>query len=467
VSDLHDVYGREFESRYTNYEKKASGGDIKVWKQVKARDLWRKMLTMLFETGHPWITFKDPSNIRSPQDHVGVIHSSNLCTEITLNTSNEEIAVCNLGSLNFARFVTDGRFDAERVAYVVPIAMRMLDNVIDVNFYPTEDARRSNLRHRPVGLGIRGFQDALYNLDIAFDSEAMLAFADESMEIVSYFAYLASSKLAQERGSYKTYKKSKWDRGILPQDTIALLEKERGEEIPTPRVERFDWSRVRDSIKEHGMRNSNCLAIAPTATTANIVGCFPTIEPIYSNLYVKSNQAGDFIVINEYLVDDLKKLELWDDGMLSKIKYYNGTIQQISDIPKELKEKYKEVFDIDPHWLIKAAAYRGRWIDQSQSLNIFFKGTSGKALDEIYNYAWEMGLKTTYYLRSMAASQVEKSTVNAAEFGSTHTREEILTTEIPVVQNENSTGDHLIKSSIMATHYHREPDGETCESCEA
>lgn len=415
VPDLHDLYGKRFEDRYAEYEAMAREGKIRLCKTIKARDLWRKMLTMLFETGHPWVTFKDPSNIRSPQDHVGVVHSSNLCTEITLNNNAEETAVCNLGSVNLAKFVHDGKFDYEMCARVVPVAMRMLDNVIDVNYYPTEDTKRSNMRHRPVGLGIRGVQDALYKLGVNFDSEAAVAFADESMEAIAYHAILASSGLARERGTYQTYQGSKWDRGILPQDTIALLQGERGIPIDVARHERLDWAKVRASIREHGMRNSNTMAIAPTATTANIVGCFPTVEPIYQNLYVKSNMAGDFVVVNDFLIEDLKAERLWSRDMLDKLKYHEGSVQDIAEIPARLKEKYRTVFEIDPQWAIKAAAYRGRWIDQSQSLNIFYKGTSGKALSEIYFYAWKMGLKTTYYLRTLAATHVEKSTVDTVK----------------------------------------------------
>ncbi len=420
--DLHHIYGKKFDEKYVKYEQLAAEGKITLFKKIKARDLWKKMLAMLFETGHPWITFKDPSNVRSPQDHVGVVHNSNLCTEITLNNSEDETAVCNLGSLNFAKFVKDGKYDVALVQEVVPIAMRMLDNVIDINFYPTEDTRRSNFRHRPVGLGIRGFQDALYMMGIDFDSEGCVEFADYSMEAVAYYAILASTELAKERGAYQTYRGSKWDRGILPLDTLDLLEQERGEKIDVARTARMDWNVVRAAIKEHGMRNSNCLAVAPTATTANIVGCLPTIEPIYKNLYVKSNQAGDFIVINPYLVDDLKKLNLWDYEMLGKIKYHDGSIANIQEIPAHIRAKHKEVFEINPRWLIKSAAYRGKWIDQSQSLNIYFHGTSGRELSEVYMYAWELGLKTTYYLRTLGASQVEKSTVDTAKFGSTHLR---------------------------------------------
>ena len=386
---------------------------------MRAADLWRKHLTMLFETGHPWITWKDPSNIRSPQDHVGVVHSSNLCTEITLNSSAEETAVCNLGSINMAQFVSGGKFDRDLVARVVPVAMRMLDNVIDVNFYPTEKTRNSNMRHRPVGLGLRGLQDALYKIGLNFDSEEAVRFSDESMEAISYHAILSSALLAKERGTYETYKGSKWDRGILPQDTLNLLEAERGLRIDVPRHETLDWRLVREAVRKFGMRNSNTMANAPTATTANIAGCYPTIEPIYKNLYVKSNMAGDFMVVNDYLVEDLKRLGLWSEDMLEKIKYHDGSVQHIEEIPQALRKRYKEVFEIEPQWLIKAAAYRGRWIDQSQSLNIFYSGTSGKVLSEIYQYAWALGLKTTYYLRSMGASRIEKSTINLAKFGGT------------------------------------------------
>ncbi len=424
--DLHHIYGKRFESRYAMYEKMADEGKIKLFKRMKAQDLWKKMIIMLFETGHPWLTWKDPSNVRSPQDHVGVIHNSNLCTEITLNTSENETAVCNLGSLNFAKFVSNGQYNIPLVEETVRIAMRMLDNTIDINYYPTEDSKRSNFRHRPVGLGIRGFQDALYLLGIQFDSQECVEFSDFSMEVVSYYAILASSELAKERGAYETYRGSKWDRGLLPQDTLDLLEKERGLEIPVARGGKLDWTPVRQSIAEYGMRNSNCLAIAPTASTANIVGCVPTIEPIYKNIYVKSNQAGDFIVINPYLVDELKQLNLWDFEMLGKIKYHDGSIAAIQEIPQHVRNKYKEVFEIDARWLIQSAAYRGKWIDQSQSLNIYFRGTSGRELSEIYMYAWQLGLKTTYYLRTLAVSQVEKSTVSTSEFGSTHHRKDVI-----------------------------------------
>lgn len=473
VPDLHDLYGAAFEAKYEEYERLADEGKIKLFKRIPASDLWRKMIGMLFETGHPWITWKDPSNIRSPQDHVGVVHNSNLCTEITLNTSENETAVCNLGSLNFAKFVTPDengvmRFDRELVANVVTTSMRMLDNVIDINFYPTEDAKRSNMRHRPVGLGLRGLHDALYLLGIDFDSQEAVEFSDESMEIVSYYAILGSSMLAKERGAYETYKGSKWDRGLLPQDTVDLLEQERGEEIPLVRSGKLDWTPVREHVKEHGMRNSNTMAIAPTATTANIVGCIPTTEPIYKNLYVKSNQAGDFIVVNKYLVEDLKKLDLWNEDMLTKIKLADGSVQNIPQIPAEIRAKYKEVFEIDARWLIEAAARRSKWIDQSQSLNIFFNGTSGRELSDIYFYAWKLGLKTTYYLRSLGASQVEKATVNAATHGSTHTRSaSVVTAAAAAVVVE--TQAPAAPDAEMAAKLARVKAGEevgVCESCE-
>jgi ribonucleoside-diphosphate reductase alpha chain len=419
VPDLHDLYGKKFEEAYIAYEKLGESGRMPMFKRVRAADLWKKHLTMLFESGHPWITWKDPSNVRSPQDHVGVVHSSNLCTEITLNTSANETAVCNLGSINLAKFVENGVFNREQVARVIPVAMRMLDNVIDINFYPTEDAKRSNMRHRPVGLGLRGLQDALYKLNLNFDSDEAVRFSDESMEAIAYHTILSSALLAKERGTYETYKGSKWDRGIFPQDTLNLLEQERGMKIDVPRHETLNWQLVREAVRMWGMRNSNTMANAPTASTANIAGCYPTIEPIYKNLYVKSNMAGDFMVVNEFLVEDLKKLGLWGADMLEKIKYYDGSIQDITEIPEALRRKYKEAFEIDSAWLIKAAAHRGRWIDQSQSLNIFYSGTSGKVLSDIYRYAWSLGLKTTYYLRTLGASRVEKSTVNLAKFGGT------------------------------------------------
>ncbi|MEK7613980.1 MAG: ribonucleoside-diphosphate reductase subunit alpha [Patescibacteria group bacterium] len=475
VPDLHHLYGKRFEEAYERYEKMADEGKIKLAKKIPAQELWKKMLGMLFETGHPWITFKDPSNIRSPQDHVGVVHNSNLCTEITLNTSKEETAVCNLGSVNFARHVVNGVFDKERVKETVMVAMRMLDNVIDINFYPTDEAKFSNLKHRPVGLGVMGFQDALYLLDIDFASERCVAFADMSMEVVSYYAILASVSLAKERGAYQTFKDSKWDRGLLPIDTIALLEQERGEVIEVSRETTMDWGVVREAIKQYGMRNSNCMAIAPTATISNIVGSVPAIEPIYKNIFVESNISGDFTMVNPYLVRDLKKIGLWNDAMLNELKYRDGSIAQIAGIPEAIKNKYKEVFEVDMRWLVRAAAYRGKWIDQSQSLNIFFNGSSGKELSEIYFYGWRLGLKTTYYLRSLAATQVEKSTVSTQEFGSTHKRSHaegpvaVAPTEAPVTPQSHSVP---LQSAIPVAplpkreiKLHRSPE-VTCESCQ-
>lgn len=415
VPDLHHLYGKNFEKRYEYYERLAEQGKIRLHSKIRAKDLWKRMIMMLFETGHPWMTFKDPCNLRSPQDHVGVVHSSNLCTEITLNTSFDETAVCNLGSINFTKHITNGQFDVEKVKETVEVAMRMLDNVVDINFYPTTEARNSNLKHRPVGLGIMGFQDALYLMDIAFDSAEAVEFADYSMEVVSYHAILTSSLLAKERGTYQSYRGSKWDRGIFPVDTLDILEEERGQKIDVDRKARLDWTPVRESVKEYGMRNSNTMACAPTATIANISGSYPTIEPIYKNAYVKSNMSGEFTVINHYLIEDLKKLGLWNETMMEKIKAHDGNISNISAIPAEVRNKYKEVFDIEPEWLIRTAAHRGKWIDQSQSLNLFIKGTSGKKIADAYMLAWQMGLKTTYYLRSLGASAIEKSTLDLAK----------------------------------------------------
>lgn len=410
VPDLHHIYGSAFERKYHEYEKMTHNGQITHFKTLRAKDLWRKILSMLFETGHPWITFKDPCNVRSPQDHVGVIHNSNLCTEITLNTSAEETAVCNLGSVNLARHMKDGKLDHTMLAETVKTGMRMLDNVIDINFYPTKEAETSNMRHRPVGLGIMGLADALYMLDIDFDSEEAVKYNDEMMEAISYYAILGSSELARERGAYSSFPGSKWDRGLLPLDTLSLLDVERGEKIDVNRTSTLDWTPVRTCIKQHGMRNSNCMAIAPTATISNIVGVYPCIEPIYKNLYVKSNLSGEFTVINDYLVADLQKLGLWDAQMVAEVKFHDGSIQKIERIPQRIRDKYKEVFEISPEWVIKAAAVRGKWIDQSQSVNIFIKGASGKVLGDTYMMAWKKGLKTTYYLRTLGATAIEKST---------------------------------------------------------
>lgn len=423
VPELHHLFGDAFRKKYEEYEQSARDGKIRKFKVVSAAKLWRRMLSSLFETGHPWITFKDPCNVRSPQDHVGVVHSSNLCTEITLNTSAEETAVCNLGSVNLERHVIDGRLDEDLLAQTVHTAIRMLDNVVDINFYPTVEAKTSNLRHRPIGLGVMGFQDALFKLDLPFESQGALDFSSLSMELVSYHAILASSKLAKERGTYESYRGSKWDRGIFPLDTLDVLEKERGMKVDISRRASMDWTPVREHVKKHGMRNSNTMAIAPTATISNVSGCFPSVEPIYKNLYVKANISGEFTVVNAYLVEDLKKLGLWDQEMLDQLKYYDGSVQIIGRVPEPLKAKYKEAFEIQPEFMIRMAAERGKWIDQSQSLNVFLKGTSGKQLSDVYMLAWRMGLKTTYYLRTLAASQIEKSTLDASKFGFTQKRE--------------------------------------------
>lgn len=412
VPDLHDLYGATFEARYRAYEAKAQSGSIALSRTLPAVDLWRRMLTMLFETGHPWITFKDPSNVRSPQDHAGVVHSSNLCTEILLNTTADETAVCNLGSINLPAHLTDGRLDLERLQTTVQTAMRMLDNVIDLTYYPTDEARAANMKHRPVGLGIMGFQDALYALGVSYASQEAVEFADRSMEAVAYYATLASAELARERGTYGSYAGSKWERGLLPIDTIGLLEASRGLPVEMDRSTTMEWEVVRAAICAHGMRNSNVMAIAPTATISNIVGTSQSIEPAYKNLYVKSNMSGDFTQINIALVNDLKRVGLWDDAMLDDLKYYDGSLVEIERIPEEIKERYLTAFEVAPEWLIAAASRRQKWIDMSQSLNLYMVQPSGKRLSEMYFAAWRAGLKTTYYLRTLAATQVEKSTLD-------------------------------------------------------
>ena len=443
VPDLHHLYGKAFEERYLEYEEQARTGKIEINKTVEAVALWRKMLTMLFETGHPWITFKDPCNVRSPQDHVGVVHSSNLCTEITLNTSAEETAVCNLGSINLARHFNDGTVNSELLARTVKTAIRMLDNVIDINFYPTPESRHSNLQHRPIGLGVMGFQDTLFELGVPFESDDALALADETQEIISYNAILASSELAKERGAYGSFKGSKWDRDIFPQDTLDLLESERGLPIETPRSSKLDWQPVREHVAQYGMRNSNTMAVAPTATISNISGCFPCIEPIYKNIYVKANISGEFTVVNHYLVRDLKKLDLWGQEMLDQLKYYDGNLSQISGVPDSLKNRYKEAFQVDPLFAIELTARRGKWIDQSQSHNVFMQGASGKLLSEVYRKAWRSGLKTTYYLRTLAATQIEKSTLDASRYGYTQNRDYTPMAAAPAnVAGSGTTGDN-------------------------
>jgi ribonucleoside-diphosphate reductase alpha chain len=415
VPDLHDKYGKAFERAYLDYEQKAARGELKLHKRIPAAQLWRKMLTMLFETGHPWITFKDPCNIRSPQSHAGVVHSSNLCTEITLNTSDTEIAVCNLGSINLVAHVRDGRLDHEKLRQTVATAMRMLDNVIDINYYAVNKARNSNLKHRPVGLGIMAFQDCLQEMRIPYASQEAVQFADRSMEALCYYAYLASTELAEERGRYSTFDGSLWSRGILPQDSLALLAEERGGNVEVDMSSSMDWAALRDRIKSHGMRNSNCVAIAPTATIANIVGVSASIEPTFQNLFVKSNLSGEFTVTNEYLVADLKKLNMWDEVMISDLKYFDGSLARIDRVPLEVRNLYATAFEIDPVWLVEAASRRQKWIDQAQSLNIYMAGASGKKLDEVYKLAWKRGLKTTYYLRTLGATSAEKSTVRSGQ----------------------------------------------------
>ena len=443
--DLHETFGADFEKRYAAYEARAKKGEI-FGKEIPALELWKKMLGMIFETGHPWITFKDPCNVRSPQDHVGVIHSSNLCTEITLNTSAEETAVCNLGSVVLdSHLKADGSIDHAMLRETVTVAVRALDNVIDINFYPTKAAEVSNLRHRPVGMGVMGLQDCLYRRDISFASDAAVEFNDEIMEAVAYYAYDTSADLAAERGTYSTYKGSKWDRGLLPQDTVDLLEQERGEPIEVKRGGRMDWAPVRAKIAKSGMRNSNVLAIAPTATISNIVGSSPCIEPTYKNLFVKSNLSGEFTELNGYLVRDLKKLGLWTQEMMQQVKYFDGELQDIPEIPQAIKDKYLTAFTIENKWLIDAAARRQKWIDQAQSLNLFLPTPDLKMLSHMYQYAWRTGLKTTYYLRTLGASNIEKATVEKA----------------PKAEKKEYTAEEKNACSIEAMR-----NGGTCEACQ-
>jgi ribonucleoside-diphosphate reductase alpha chain len=413
VPDLHDLFGADFERAYVAYEAKATRGEIKPSRTVEASDLWRKMLTMLFETGHPWITFKDACNVRSPQQHAGVVHSSNLCTEITLNTSDTETAVCNLGSVNLRQHLKDGKLDHDKLKRTIATAMRMLDNVIDINYYAVKKARDSNMRHRPVGLGVMAFQDSLYALRIPYASDAAVQFADESMEAISYYAYWASTELARERGQYSSFKGSLWDKGILPPDTLDMLAQARGGYVEVDRSSTLDWDALRKKIAADGMRNSNCVAIAPTATISNIIGVDASIEPCFGNLSVKSNLSGEFTVINSYLVRDLKALGLWDDVMVMDLKHFDGSLSPIDRVPQEIKQLYATAFEVETRWLVEAAARRQKWIDQAQSLNIYMAGASGKKLDETYKLAWLRGLKTTYYLRTMSATHAEKSTVTA------------------------------------------------------
>ena len=457
VSDLHDLYGKAFEDKYVEYEKKAEQGEI--WgKNMPAIDLWKQMLKMLFETGHPWITFKDTCNVRSPQDHAGVIHSSNLCTEITLNTGADETAVCNLGSVVLdSHLKADGSIDHDKLRDTIRIALRALDNVIDVNFYPTDAAKTSNMRHRPIGMGVMGLQNALFTKNISFASEEAVEFNDEFMEAICYYAYEASSDLANERGTYSTYRGSKWDRGILPQDSIELLENERGEQVDVPKAGKMDWQVVREKIAKHGMRNSNVIAIAPTATISNIMGSSPCIEPTYKNLFVKSNLSGDFMVLNRFLVEDLKKEGLWDREMSDQLKYFDGELSSIDSIPDKIKQKYLTAFDISFEFVIAAAARRQKWIDQSQSVNLFLGTPDLKSLSHMYRAAWRQGLKTTYYLRTLGASNIEKATVSLNQGQ-----------EKPLgnVANEPSAKKEYTEAEKKACSIQAMLDGEECEACQ-
>jgi ribonucleoside-diphosphate reductase alpha chain len=465
--DLHDKVGQEFEKAYVGYESKVASGELKLFKKMPALTLWRKMLSMLFETGHPWITFKDPCNIRSPQQHVGVVHSSNLCTEITLNTNESEIAVCNLGSVNLVAHMkpaAGGGFelDHDKIKRTVRIAMRMLDNVIDINYYAVEKARNSNARHRPVGMGIMGFQDCLQMMRVPYASQAAIEFADTSMEAVCYHAYWASSLLAEERGRYQSYEGSLWSRGILPQDTLKMLRDERGGHVEVDESSTLDWDTLRARIKEHGMRNSNCIAIAPTATISNIIGVSACIEPTFQNLYVKSNLSGEFTVVNDYLVRDLKKLGLWDEVMVADLKYFDGSLSRIDRVPSELRELYATAFEVEPSWLVECASRRQKWIDQAQSLNIYMSGASGKKLDDTYKLAWKRGLKTTYYLRTLGATSAEKSTgrggeLNAVTAGGQSTASAVAAA--PVLPEPEVLG-------AVCTMRPGDPGFEECEACQ-
>jgi ribonucleoside-diphosphate reductase alpha chain len=456
--DLHELYGKAFEKRYHEYEAMAERGEI-FGKKLPALELWKSMLRMIFETGHPWMTFKDPCNIRSPQDHAGVIHSSNLCTEITLNTSDDETAVCNLGSVILDNHLTaTGGIDHEKLRETIRIAVRALDNVIDLNFYPTEAARRSNQRHRPIGLGIMGLQNALQAKGIAFDSDAAVEFNDEFMEAIAYYAYEASSDLAAELGTYSSYKGSKWDRGLLPQDTLDLLEAERGVQLEVPRGGKMDWTHVREKIARNGMRNSNVLAIAPTATISNIMGTSPCIEPTYKNLFVKSNLSGDFVVLNGHLVRELKAQGLWNDEMSDQLKYFDGELAAIETIPESIKARYKTAFAIDYKWVVEAAARRQKWIDQSQSVNLFLPTADIKTLSHMYRYAWRTGLKTTYYLRTMGASNIEKATVSVKKEIRGHIgREEIA---------NDAKAKAFSEAERKACSIEAMMNGEECEACQ-
>jgi ribonucleoside-diphosphate reductase alpha chain len=465
VADLHDLYGKKFEEAYLRYEKLAEEGKIHGQK-VEALELWKKMLSMLFETGHPWITFKDACNLRSPQDHCGVIHSSNLCTEITLNTSNDETAVCNLGSVILeTHLLPDGSIDHDKLRETIRTAVRALDNVIDINFYPTKAAETSNRRHRPIGLGVMGLAHALYLRGHAFASPEAVEFNDEAMEAIAYYAYEASSDLAAERGTYSSYKGSKWDRGLLPQDTLDLLEQERGVPVEVPRGGKMNWEPLRAKIAKQGMRNSNVLAIAPTATISNITATSPCIEPTYKNLFVKSNLSGEFIVLNPFLVKDLKARGLWDQDMIDNLKYYDGELKDIERIPADLKARYLTAFDIDAKWIVDAAARRQKWIDQSQSVNLWIKTPDLKTLSHMYRHAWHSGLKTTYYLRSLGASNIEKATVavkkemRGAVGGAG-------VTDSAVAEAASATKKVYTAAEKLACSIEAMRNGEACEACQ-
>tara|TARA_B100000767_G_scaffold164716_1_gene154361 strand:- start:6 stop:1838 length:1833 start_codon:yes stop_codon:yes gene_type:complete len=453
--DLHDLTGLAFEKRYEEYEALAAEGKMDQHKTIPAKDLWRKMLTMLFETGHPWITFKDACNLRSPQQHVGVIHSSNLCTEITLNTSNDEIAVCNLGSVNLPQHMKDGVLDQEKVKQTVTTALRMLDNVIDINYYSVDTAKNSNLKHRPVGMGLMGFQDALYMQDTPYCSDAAIEFADRSMEIISYYAIAASSDLAKERGTYPSYDGSLWSQGVFPKDSIEILEKNRGSEyLKVDRSETLDWDQLRAKVKKDGMRNSNVMAIAPTATISNITGVTQSIEPTYQNLYVKSNLSGEFTIVNPYLVKKLKALSLWDDVMINDLKYFEGSLTEISRIPEDIKTLFSTAFEVEPQYIVEAASRRQKWIDQAQSLNLYIGNANGKKLDLTYRMAWYSGLKTTYYLRSIAATTTEKSTINQGTLNAVSAQAEAA----PEVPHELGTPAPVPEACSL--------DDPDCEACQ-
>ena len=460
VVDLHDLTGNAFEQRYREYERMTDSGEITLFKRMAAKDLWRKMLSMLYETGHPWITFKDAANLRSPQQHVGVVHSSNLCTEITLNTSNDEIAVCNLGSVNLARHVSAQGLDHDKLERTIGTAVRMLNNVIDINYYSVPPARASNLKHRPVGLGIMGFQDALYIQRMAYGSTEAVEFADRSMEAVSFFAIKASSELARERGSYASFEGSLWSRGILPLDSVELLAAERGAEfLDVDRSSTLSWDSLREEVKTFGMRNSNIMAIAPTATIANIVGVSQSIEPTYQNLYVKSNLSGEFTVVNQYLVHELKQRDLWDKVMVSDLKYYDGSLANIDRVPDDLKHLYATAFEIEPRWLVDAASRRQKWIDQSQSLNLYIAEASGKKLDVTYRMAWMRGLKTTYYLRALAATSTEKSTVTTGDLNAVSAQPAAAETLAGGPGAMNSAGPAEVPAACAID----DPDCEACQ----